>query len=265
MNSKNWQDYEQAYSLRSAKYSGGTFLDITRKHLGVIEYVEKAIRLFPSDKLAFCDAGCGNGIYLKYFLNNHQEMQLFGFDFSEDIVEIAKQNTGLEIKAGNLEQAPFEDKKFNIILCTQVIEHMLDDKKAMSELYRMLKPGGYLILSTDNKGNIVTKILNFPFKIIAYPIKFFRKREKAQEFFPHRDYSMDEFKDLIANQEFQIIKIGTFRFSLPWPFYKVKFLRTPLNQFEKLSAKLGWFENNGDIVIALCKKQDAILQSIRTR
>lgn len=38
---------------------------------------------------------------------------------------------------------PFEDDKFDVILCNHVLEHIPDDTKAMSELYRILKPGGW--------------------------------------------------------------------------------------------------------------------------
>lgn len=41
---------------------------------------------------------------------------------------------------------PFEDEKFDFILCNHVLEHIPDDKKAMQELYRILKPGGTAIL-----------------------------------------------------------------------------------------------------------------------
>ncbi len=41
---------------------------------------------------------------------------------------------------------PFEDEKFDFILCNHVLEHIPDDKQAMHELYRILKPGGTAIL-----------------------------------------------------------------------------------------------------------------------
>ncbi|WP_111706863.1 class I SAM-dependent methyltransferase [Lutibacter citreus] len=37
---------------------------------------------------------------------------------------------------------PFEDNSFDVVFCNHVLEHIEDDKKAMSELYRVLKPGG---------------------------------------------------------------------------------------------------------------------------
>jgi predicted SAM-dependent methyltransferase len=38
---------------------------------------------------------------------------------------------------------PFNDNEFDVILCNHVLEHILDDKTAMEELYRILKPGGW--------------------------------------------------------------------------------------------------------------------------
>jgi ubiquinone/menaquinone biosynthesis C-methylase UbiE len=38
---------------------------------------------------------------------------------------------------------PFEDNHFDVILCTHVLEHIPDDTKAMSELLRVMKPGGW--------------------------------------------------------------------------------------------------------------------------
>ena len=38
---------------------------------------------------------------------------------------------------------PFDDKSFDVILCNHVLEHIPEDRKAMQELYRILKPGGW--------------------------------------------------------------------------------------------------------------------------
>ncbi|MBT8264372.1 MAG: class I SAM-dependent methyltransferase, partial [Muriicola sp.] len=38
---------------------------------------------------------------------------------------------------------PFKDNSFDVILCNHVLEHIPDDRKAMSELFRILKPGGW--------------------------------------------------------------------------------------------------------------------------
>lgn len=43
----------------------------------------------------------------------------------------------------DLHNAPFEDNSFDVIFCNHVLEHVDDDKKCMSELYRIMKPGGF--------------------------------------------------------------------------------------------------------------------------
>ena len=152
MRNNQWQKYEQAYHLRSLTYTGGQKLAMSRKHEGLAEYLDAAAEKIGRPNFSFCDAGCGNGIYLKYMANKYPETKLYGFDFSQTIVQIAKNNAAAaEIKTGNLEAAPYKNETFDIILCTQVIEHLLDDKKGLAELCRMLKPGGYLVISTDNK------------------------------------------------------------------------------------------------------------------
>jgi SAM-dependent methyltransferase len=47
----------------------------------------------------------------------------------------------VDVKADILD-LPFEDNQFDLVLCNHVLEHIVDDAKAMSELYRVIKPGG---------------------------------------------------------------------------------------------------------------------------
>ncbi|MFA4890443.1 MAG: class I SAM-dependent methyltransferase [Candidatus Paceibacterota bacterium] len=260
MLNEKWNNFKQAYYLRSVGYRGGKFLIFNRKHEGVTRYLDKAIENLrrEKDKIIFCDAGCGNGIYLKYLSDNYKNIELYGFDFSEEIVKIAIGNTGiLNIKEGNLEEIPFEDGKFDIILCTQVIEHLLDDKKGIMELHRVLKKGGYLIISTDNKHNIVSKLLNFPGAVMLFIYRtiksiFYRKNNK---YFPHKSYSVKEFKELVGSSKFKIEEMSTFRFSAPFPFYKLRFARDIMDFLEKIAIRTNFFKRNGDIIICLCRKE----------
>jgi len=46
----------------------------------------------------------------------------------------------------DIHEIPFEDGKFDVVLCNHVLEHVRDDIKAMSEIRRVLKPGGWAIM-----------------------------------------------------------------------------------------------------------------------
>jgi len=57
----------------------------------------------------------------------------------------------------DINQLTYEDNRFDIILCNHVLEHIRTDKQAMSELFRVLKPGGWAILQTpmSNRANTI--------------------------------------------------------------------------------------------------------------
>lgn len=57
-------------------------------------------------------------------------------------------NSNIAMQNEDLTNLSFEDNSFDAILCYHVLEHIIDDKKAMSELYRILKPNGWAIIQT---------------------------------------------------------------------------------------------------------------------
>ena len=79
------------------------------------------------------DIGCGGAPYAKYFPNR------VGFDHA----------AGPDVDVvGDAHHLPFQDGEFERILCTEVLEHLLDPAKAIAEMRRVLQPGGMLILTT---------------------------------------------------------------------------------------------------------------------
>jgi len=53
--------------------------------------------------------------------------------------------------AANGEFLPFKDNIFDLVTCSEVLEHIAEPKKALKEMYRVLKPGGRLLISTPNR------------------------------------------------------------------------------------------------------------------
>jgi hypothetical protein len=58
----------------------------------------------------------------------------------------------LAMASMDLTDAPYPDASFDVILCNHVLEHVPDDRRAMQELFRMLKPGGWAVLQVPMSG-----------------------------------------------------------------------------------------------------------------
>jgi SAM-dependent methyltransferase len=56
----------------------------------------------------------------------------------------------------NVQDMPFRDREFDVIICNHVLEHVPDDRKAMDEIYRVLNPGGFAILQVPTNYSMET-------------------------------------------------------------------------------------------------------------
>lgn len=110
--------------------------------------------LSPSQGEKILDIGCGNARDLAIIATTGA--QVVGVDIAEGMVSAARQELvklGIEnvlLRVGDATQLDFADGEFDKVLCSEVIEHIPDAEKALAEIWRVLKPGGMLVLSTPN-------------------------------------------------------------------------------------------------------------------
>ena len=98
------------------------------------------------------DAACGIGNNLNTI--KHFSKNITAFDISDIPLKYAKQrHKNVNFFKSNLEEITTQSDMFDIVICTEAMEHCKSPEKAVHELYRVLKPGGYLILSTQNHMN----------------------------------------------------------------------------------------------------------------
>jgi len=97
----------------------------------------------------------------------------------------------VDVKADIL-NLPFANNSFDIIFCNHVLEHIIDDKKAMQELYRVLKPNGFGIFQVPQDVNLEKTYEDFSITSKAERSKHFGQYDHV------RIYGKDYFDKLRA-------------------------------------------------------------------
>jgi len=96
------------------------------------------------------DAGCGNGEFMKYLQANIPRIHLQGLDYSAAEVKEAKKS-GLDVKQANFEEKiNLPSNSVDVAYAGELIEHLYNPDLFLSELNRIIKPGGFLLLATPN-------------------------------------------------------------------------------------------------------------------
>ncbi|NLV24347.1 MAG: class I SAM-dependent methyltransferase [Deltaproteobacteria bacterium] len=112
--------------------------------------------LAPSPKERILDAGCGTGIFTTDFLA--AGTRVVGVDISAAMLEVASlkaKKMGMEkdflTVTGDILALPFLDETFDKVVSITAIEFIADGKKAVKELWRVMRPGGTLVIATLNR------------------------------------------------------------------------------------------------------------------
>jgi SAM-dependent methyltransferase len=101
-------------------------------------------RLPLGGEVRVLDAGCGSGRMLEELVGYGH---VSGIELDPDAAEFAASRGFGEVKQGSLEHLPWDDGTFELITCLDVLEHVPDHRGALSELRRVTKPGGWLLLT----------------------------------------------------------------------------------------------------------------------
>lgn len=113
----------------------------------VIEYLDAG----PNDTILDC--GCGYGFYLR-LLNDLTRATIVGLDPDQERLDLCREQLGdrprVSYVRGDAQALPFANGAFSHAVCSEVLEHLDDDRAAMAELFRVLRPGGVLALTVPS-------------------------------------------------------------------------------------------------------------------
>ncbi|WP_029191079.1 class I SAM-dependent methyltransferase [Ornithinibacillus scapharcae] len=159
------------------KIMNGLLLEHIARYHFAREYVYGRVLDFAS--------GSGYGTHIIAKSNVHSVKEVVGIDISEEAVKYARAtyyHPRSSFRLGNVvdPELPKELGVFDCIISFETIEHVKEEEQFLTNIYRMLKPGGTLILST--------------------PFGEGRGKPSGQEFHVHQ-LTVQEFKDLFHDYE----------------------------------------------------------------
>lgn len=124
-------------------------------------YEEIISRALTLEGNSILDLGCGNGNIIR-MLESKKEAEYYGLDLSESMIEQAKKrvSSGVKLEVGDAIQMPYPDESFDLIICNASFHHYTQPGKAVSEIRRVLKTGGVLILGDPTLPKLLLPVVN---------------------------------------------------------------------------------------------------------
>lgn len=157
-------------------------------------------RIMP-DRLI--DIGCGPGAFLSLVKETFPDIQLNALDLSEEMIHETRErlsNTAIAT-VGDSENMPLKSEQYQVVTCNMSIHNYPHPQNAVNEMFRILKPGGVLLLNDMNCVAPIRAVANWLFpKLPGGDVKM---------------YSQEEIEGMVRSAGFQKIQ---YRKTSPFSF-----------------------------------------------
>jgi SAM-dependent methyltransferase len=119
-----------------------------------LNFVKGIVKSINARQASVADLGCGSGVILSEILLMKPLWTGHGLDISREAVAYARKLAAhkrvadrTSFRAGNVTNLPYADESLNLIIASEIIEHLPEPERVVSEIARVLKPGGQLVLT----------------------------------------------------------------------------------------------------------------------
>ena len=104
-----------------------------------------------SRPIRLLDIGCGTGAFARRVLNEHRTAEVWGVDFSQKMIRAGIQHSQacesrMRLVQADSESLPMADNSFDVVTCSNSFHHYPNQSAAVSEMHRVLRPGGRLLI-----------------------------------------------------------------------------------------------------------------------
>lgn len=106
----------------------------------IIKKIQSFRHQIGSDAITILDAGCGEGFIDRLLADHFPDVGITGLEYAEEAISIAEvMNPSVQYVQGDITQMPLKNNSYDIILCTEVLEHLVNPEKALDEMLRVAK------------------------------------------------------------------------------------------------------------------------------
>jgi ubiquinone/menaquinone biosynthesis C-methylase UbiE len=142
----------------------GSWMDKNYRRASSLNLTNVLDLVEPNPKARFIDLGCDDGSWTMEVANRIGTKDISGVEVVEERAALAR-SKGITVEKADLEKMlPYPDYSFDVVHSNFVIEHLADIDHFVMECHRLLKPGGYTVLTTENGSswhNIFAAILGW--------------------------------------------------------------------------------------------------------
>ncbi len=258
--SQKWdmEEFEEGYKFTGYHESGAQFDHCLGFPSEVSDFLYRRVKhrlvemVQPGVGHRVLDVGCGAGYFLMLIWDKYQahgfRPKLAGTDISMHQVSYMTQRMAKEgildavATHGNGEYLPYADNSFDLITCSEVIEHVRNPGRALAEMRRVLKPTGTLLLSTPSmQAQKTWGALLAPIAAVVKTLKGYKPDPSAEATSYDVPWYPDEFQRTIGEAG---LKIMDFEYNAiiphPWHFkFLPKFLVTPTVKLFEVIDRFG--------------------------
>jgi len=136
----NWRNIKQVEQVKKAT---------AERVLDLIEQYGKKGKIL--------DVGCATGTLL--MVAKMRGWEIYGVEVSGDFARITRERLGDNVYQGMFEEAPFKAGSFDMVLFYDSLEHMTNPQKIVAKVFKILKPGGCLVVFTPNRESLSARIM----------------------------------------------------------------------------------------------------------
>ncbi|BAZ46927.1 type 11 methyltransferase (plasmid) [Chondrocystis sp. NIES-4102] len=172
--------------------------------LNTLTFLRDWEQIEPQDNIL--DVACGTGEFERLLLERNPTQQITGIDISNKMLNVAKEKyqtyPNVEFHQASVHSLPFESDSFDVVVSANAFHYFDNPLVALTEMKRVLKPNGKLVILDWNKDYPICRICDWILQIF----------DPAHQ----QCYTQEELHQLLLSAEFKIHRASKVRFGFIW-------------------------------------------------